>query len=288
MNTPSIDSLTSPIGLIAGNGTFPFEFATNARARGLEVVAVAHVGETDPELEKIVKSCTWIKVGEVGRLIKVFNKAGVRQAAFAGGITKVRLFGGIKLDLRGIKVLSRVRSTNDDSILRGVAAEIESSGVSIVAASVLLEKSLPAGGVLTHRRPLGAELKDGIQGWIAAREIGRLDIGQAVVVVRGAVAAVEAIEGTDAMIARAHQLAGNGGVLVKICKPDQDLRFDLPTIGLKTIENANRSGITAIFIEAGRTLMLDPDGVVRAANRAGIAIVAAGSLEELQAISPSS
>ena len=274
--------LSSPLGLIAGNGIFPLEFARSARARGLEVVAVAHRGETSPELEGLVSSCTWVRVGQLGKVISVLRRAGVRQAAFAGGITRVRLFGGVKLDLRGLALVARVRSIRDDVILRGIAGELEQSGIAVFSASVLLERSVPAGGLLTRRALTAEERRSALIGWEAARLTGSLDIGQAVIVKDGVVVAIEAVEGTDRAIRRAGELAGAGCVVVKVCKPQQDLRLDLPTIGCGTIESMRTAGASALVVEAGRTLLLEPDETVRAADGAKISIFAAADEDALR------
>jgi len=274
--------LSSPLGLIAGNGIFPLEFARSARARGLEVVAVAHRGETSPELEGLVSSCTWVRVGQLGKVISVLRRSGVRQAAFAGGITRVRLFDGVKLDLRGLALVARVRSIRDDVILRGIAGELEQSGIAVFSASVLLERSVPSAGLLTRRALTAEERRSALIGWEAARLTGSLDIGQAVVVKDGVVVAIEAVEGTDRAIRRAGELAGSGCVVVKVCKPQQDLRLDLPTIGCGTIESMRTAGASALVVEAGRTLLLEPDETVRAADGAKISIFAAADEHALR------
>lgn len=275
-------SLSSPIGLIAGNGSLPLEFAVCAREQGLDVVAVAHQGETDPLLESLVKEISWVKVGQLGKVIKNLRRAGVRQAAFAGGINRVRLFGGMRLDWRGFLFLARLRNRKDDSVLRAVAAEVERSGIVVFGAETLLKKSVPSAGVLTRRGLTSAELRDAQVAWEAARTIGSLDIGQSAVACDGLITAVEAVEGTDAALRRAAQLSmGAGGVVVKLSKPQQDTRFDLPTIGPNTIETMREGRLTALVLEASRSLILDPVMVVEAADRAGIAIVAAKSVEQL-------
>lgn len=274
--------LQSPVGLIAGNGDFPRQFALRARELGLSVVAIAHRGETDPALEREVAECRWLRVGELGKAISFLQGRAVRQAAFAGGISRLKLFGGVRLDWRGAALVARLRSVRDDVLLRGVAAELEREGITVFGAEVLLDRALPPPGALTVRQLTAEERRDAALGWEAAKTIGALDIGQTVVVAGGLVVAVEAVEGTDRAIQRAHELAGKGLVVVKVAKPQQDVRLDLPTIGVNTIEVLARSGVTALVIEAGRTIVLDPDGVARAANRAGIAVVAVapGMLQE--------
>ncbi|RMG40857.1 MAG: LpxI family protein [Candidatus Dadabacteria bacterium] len=275
------EELKSPLGLIAGNGSFPLEFVESAQRRGLSVVAVAHTGETDAEIERYVDQCTWVKVGELGKIIKTFKKAGVKQAFFAGGIKRIKLFGGVRLDLKGLSVLSKVRSVKDDAILRGIADEIEQNGIRVLSASILLENSVPSEGLLTSRALTAEEREDALVAWDAARAIGALDIGQSVVACEGIVTAVEAVEGTDAAIRRGAELAKNAGVVVKLCKPHQDLRFDLPAVGTKTIEVMAECGVTALVIEAGKSLILNRQAFVEKANNAKIAVLAAESKKYL-------
>jgi DUF1009 family protein len=270
----SVADLRSPVGLIAGNGTFPREFARRARAAGLNVVALAHRGETDPALADEVDTCLWVRVGQLGKIIRQLRVHGVRQVALAGGISRVRLFGGVRLDWRGAALVARLRSVRDDVVLRGIAAELERSGLTVFSAALLLDKGLAPEGTLTRRQLPDDRVADARIGWEAAKAIGALDIGQTVVVADGLVVAVEAVEGTDRAIARAHELGGRNLVVVKVCKPHQDERLDLPTIGRGTIERCTAAGVVALVIEAGRTIILEPDEVVRAADAAGIAIVA--------------
>lgn len=275
--------LQSPMGLIAGNGAFPVEFARSAQNKGLEVVAIAHRGETDQSLEKLVSKVLWVRVGQLGKTIDFFKRLNVRQVAFAGGISRIRLFGGIRLDLKAILLLSRIKSVRDDALLRGVASEIEKNGIEVISAGEVLEHCLPKAGVLTTRAPTSTELHDAKIGWDVAKAIGGLDIGQTVVVVDGLVVSVEAVEGTDAAIQRAGDITRAGAnkkrrsfVVVKVSKPSQDLRIDLPTIGMNTISTMKKAGAGALVIEAGKTIMLDPDAVVREANQADIAILVVG------------
>ena len=262
------------IGLIAGNGSFPLEFAKAAKAKGLAVVAVAHEGETLPELEQWADTVVWIKVGQLGKLIKAFKDHGVTDVLMAGGIRKTGLFSGAMPDLRGAALLARMVAKKDDSILRAVAEELESDGIVVRESTLFLDNLLAPAGVLTKRKPSKDELKDIAYGWQLAKEIGRLDIGQTVVVKDLAVLAVEAIEGTDEAIRRGGRLCREGAVVVKICKPQQDLRFDLPATGLRTIETMREVRAACLAIEAGRTIIIERDAVLAAANAAGIAIVA--------------
>jgi DUF1009 family protein len=262
------------IGLIAGNGSFPLEFAKAARAKGLTVVAVAHEGETLPELEQWADTVVWIKVGQLGKLIKAFKDRGVRDVLMAGGIKKTRLFSGALPDLRGAALLARMIAKKDDSILRAVAEELESEGITVRESTLYLDNLLAPAGVLTRRKPSKDEWKDIEFGWQMAKEIGRLDIGQTIVVKDLAVLAVEAIEGTDETIRRGGHLCREGAVVVKICKPQQDLRFDLPATGLQTIITMEEVKAGCLAIEAGKTIMIQKEALIARADQAGIAIVA--------------
>ncbi len=262
------------IGLIAGNGKFPLAFAKAAREKGLQVIAVAHEGETLPELAQFVDGIFWVKVGQLGKLIKVFKDQGVSDVLMAGGIKKTRLFGGGFPDMRAVALLARMIHKKDDSLLRAVAEELESEGITVRDSTLYLDSLLAQPGILTKRKPSRDEQQDIEFGWHMAKEIGELDIGQTVVVKDQAVLAVEAIEGTDEAIRRGGGLCKEGAVVVKICKPHQDLRFDLPAIGLETMKTMAGVRAACLAIEAGRTIVLDREAVVAEANRAGISIVA--------------
>lgn len=261
------------IGLIAGKSKFPLIFAQAARSQGLEVVAAAHRGETDPALQEYVAALKWFYVGQLGKIIKFFQAAGVRQAVMAGGISKGRLFTHLRPDLRALQLLSRLRHVGDDGILRGVAAELESAGIAIVSPTLFLTDLLTPAGVLSRRHPTAAEQQDIRFGWKIAKEIGRLDIGQCVVVRRQAVLAVEAIDGTDATIRRGGSLAGEKAVVVKVSKPTQDLRFDVPAVGLDTIAVMADVKASVLALEAGKTLLFDRAAMLQAADRARIAVI---------------
>jgi len=261
------------IGLIAGNGRFPIIFAENARRLGYAVTAVAHVGETEPELEKHVERIHWIKIGQLNKLIKAFKEDGVRQAVMLGGIKKTHVFTTVRPDLRTLAIASRLRAYKDDAILREFAAELEREGITIRESTFGLDGILVEDSPLTKRRPTKKEWDDIRYGWDVAREIGRLDVGQCVVVKDRVIVAVEAVEGTDRAIRRGGELAGEGVVVVKRCKPQQDLRFDLPAIGPKTIQVMASVKATALAVEAGRSVLLDRQEMIHQAERAGIAVV---------------
>jgi len=262
------------IGLIAGNGSFPLAFARAAKQKGLMVIAVAHEGETLPELAQLVDSIHWVKVGQLGKLIRIFKEQGVVDVLMAGGIKKTHLFSGAIPDIRGMALLAKMIHKKDDSLLRAVADELESEGITVRESTLYLDNIVAQTGILTKRKPTKAERQDIEFGWQMAKEIGRLDIGQTVVVKDQAILAVEAIEGTDAAIRRGGLLCGQGAVVVKVCKPQQDLRFDLPAIGTQTITSMIEVKASCLTIEAGKTIIIERETVIHEADRAGIAIVA--------------
>jgi DUF1009 family protein len=274
MSEVRISDLNSPVGLIAGSGSLPMNFIQSANAKGLKVVTVAHVHETDSKIEQISSACTWIKVGQLGKLIKSLKKAGVKHATFAGGIYKPRLFSNLSLDLKGWLTILKLKTSNDDTLLRGIAKEIEKSGIKIFSAGLLLENSLVNKGKLTRRGLSTSEIENAVIGWQAAELIGKCDIGQTVVINQKSIVAVEAVEGTDSCIDRAGQLSGKGSVIVKLSKPGQDERFDLPAIGVSTIENMQAIGATALVLRADSSIMLNPQEVIEAADRYNIALEA--------------
>jgi hypothetical protein len=265
--------MSKKIGLIAGKSNFPLIFAQAAQKQGFEVVAAAHRGETDPALEALVSSSRWVYVGQLAKIIRFFQKAGVTQAVMAGGITKGRLFTHLRPDLRALKLLSRLKHAGDDGILRGVAAELESSGITIVSPTLYMSELLAPEGVLSRRQPTAAEMQDIYFGAQVAKEIGRLDIGQCVVVRRQAVLAVEAIDGTDATIRRGGSLAGEQALVVKVSKPTQDLRFDVPAVGLETIRVMAEVKATVLALEAGKTLIFEKDEMLALADQLKMAVI---------------
>lgn len=267
------------IGLIAGSGRFPVLFAETARRRGVEVVAVAHEGETAPELARVVREITWIHAGELEAMIRALKAAGVRRAVMVGGIAKPRLFHDLRPDARALAVISRVGKLRDDLILRALAEELEGEGITIVESTLFLQDIIPGPGVLGTRQPTPEDWSDIRFGFRAAKVIGRFDIGQSVVVRWGAVVAVEGVEGTDATIRRAGQLTNGDIVVVKACKPTQDLRFDLPAVGPETVRVLAEVRGRALALEAGRTITLDRGEMIELAERAGIAVVAVDRVE---------
>ena len=267
------------IGLIAGNGRFPIIFADNARKLGYFVSAVAHIGEAEPELEQHVDRIHWIKIGQLNKLINAFKTDGIQQAVMLGGVKKTHVFTTVRPDLRAVALFARVALWKDDDILREIAAEIERAGITICESTFGLEGILVEEGTLTSRAPTKKEWDDIRYGWEVAHEIGRLDIGQCVVIKDKVVVAVEAVEGTDGAIKRGGELAKDGAVVVKRCKPQQDLRFDLPAVGSRTIEIMASVNASVLAVEAGRTILLDREIMLDMARSAGIAIVGIAKLE---------
>ena len=263
-----------PLGLIAGSGRFPLLFAQAAKRAGRTVIAAAHEGETDPVLEQHVSKLGWVKLGQLGRIAALLRDEGCVEAVLCGGIRKVKLFD-VRPDWLALKVLARLRSFGDDAALRVIADVFEGAGVRIVSPLPLLPELLAPRGPLGKRSLTEAQRADAEVGMQVARAIGSLDLGQTVVVKRGVVLAVEAVEGTDACIARGGLLArggGHGPVVVKVRKPQQDERFDLPAVGPQTVAALAQAGCSALALEAGRTLVLDREELSAAADRAGIAI----------------
>jgi DUF1009 family protein len=261
------------IGVIAGNGQFPGIFAKAARRRGLKVYAVAHVGETDPGLETLVEAIRWVKIGQLKQLIAFFKKNAVRDAVLVGAITKTKMFSRMRPDLRALKILATMDHTQDDGLLRAFAAEMEKEGITIHPSTFLLPALLAKRGCWTRRKPTKSEMADVRFGWRIVKEIGRLDIGQTVVVRDGSVMAVEAIDGTDATITRGGELGREKTVVVKASKPNQDLRFDMPAVAVKTIETMRDVGASVLAVEAGKTVVFDREEMIALADRHRIAII---------------
>ena len=262
------------IGLIAGNGRFPIVFAETARRRGVEVIAVAHRGETAPELVHHVHAITWVQPGQLQALIDALHAHGIVRTVMVGGIAKPRIFRDILPDARAMAALARAGKLRDDTLLRTLAAELEQEGIRVVPSTTYLDEIVPAAGVLGSREPTEDEWTDIRYGFQVVKVIGRFDIGQSVVVRGGTVMAVEGIEGTDATIRRAGQLVNGGIVVVKATKPIQDLRFDLPAIGPDTIRTIAEVHGRALAVEAGRTIVLDKAETLALADEAKIAVVA--------------
>jgi UDP-2,3-diacylglucosamine hydrolase len=264
----------STIGLIAGGGRFPILFADSARKAGHRVIAVAHRNETDPALAEHVDAISWVKLGQIGHLVQALKAGGATQTVMLGAITKRRFFADAMLDATGLRVLARVAIRSDDNLLRAMARFLDEEGVPITDATPFLLDRLAPEGVYGRHEPTEEEWADARYGFELARGIGRLDLGQTVVVKGRAAIAVEAIEGTDACIRRGGELAKNGGfVVVKAVKPGQDRRFDLPAIGPDTVESLKAAKGRVLAVEAGATLVMDLPRMVELADRAGIALL---------------
>jgi DUF1009 family protein len=262
-------------GLIAGNGKFPFLVLEAARSQGIEMVVAAIKEETFPEIEQHAASVHWMSLGQLGKLIRTFKSEGVNHAVMAGQVKHKQIFSSIVPDFKMIQLLASLATKNTDSLIGGVAKLLENEGIHLIDSTLFLQPLLPDPGVLTSRAPTGEEKRDLDYGYRIARELGRLDLGQSVVVCDGACVALEAMEGTDAIMERAASLV-NGKPLrvVKLAKPNQDLRFDVPVIGPATVRLMSGLKVSALAIEARKTLMIDREDLVRLANEAGIVIVA--------------
>ena len=266
------------LGLIAGNGRFPFLVLEAARAQGHDVTIVAAQEEAFPELNEAAvrhgSSIHWVSLGQLGTCIELLKHDGVTHAVMAGQVKHTKIFsGGIVPDMLFLSVLKQLASRNTDGLIGAVANVLRDRGIELVDSTALLQPLLAAPGVLTRRGPTVAEQKDFEFGYGMADAIAALDIGQTIAVRQQAVVAVEAMEGTDEVIARAGRLAGPGVSVVKVAKPNQDMRFDVPVIGITTVRAMQEAGASALSIDAGRTLVLDGDAVMAAANDARIVIV---------------
>ncbi len=280
--TAAVPGLSRPIGLLAGSGRFPILFAEAAKRQGLKVACVGIRYEASDELRALCDSFELVGVSKLGGMIRAFKRMGVGQVVMAGKVTKSVMFTPWRMvqlwpDWRTIHMwyLTCRNDKKDDSLLLGVIAEIERDGLTVASALDYCPELLVRKGILTRRQPTASELKDVEFGWHLAKEMGRLDVGQSVAVKERAALAVEAIEGTDRCIERAGQYCRAGGwTLVKVAKPQQDMRFDVPTIGITTIENLHNAGARVLAIEAGKTIVVDQDDVVALADRYGLSIIA--------------
>lgn len=262
------------IGLIAGNGQFPILFSKAASAMGYTVVAVAHHNETEPSLADAVDCIEWIHVGQLGGLIRCFQRNGVDTVVMAGGITKTRMFTDVKPDFKAVRLFAGMRHTHDDGLLSAFARALEREGLTVRSPTFLLPELLAPEGCWTRRKPGRKEAMDISLGWRLAKAVGRLDIGQCVVVGRGSVLAVEAIDGTDATLRRGGSLGRGRAVAVKVFKPGQDERFDMPAVGLQTVGTMIEAGVRVLAVEAGKTIAFDRAAMVEGADRNGLILVA--------------
>src|SRR5262245_39238185 len=239
------------------------------------MIVAAIKEETSPDIERQARRVHWMSLGQLGKLIKTFKAEGVTRAIMAGQVKHKQIFSGILPDLKMMQVLASLATRNTDSLIGAVARVLEEEGIQLIESTAFLEPLLPQAGLLTKRAPTGDEKQDLDYGYKLARELGRLDLGQTVVVAEGACVALEAMEGTDAVIERAaHLVNGSAMRVVKLAKPNQDLRFDVPVIGVPTVEVMTRTGVTAMAIEARKTLMIDREELLRRLDAAGIAVIA--------------
>jgi len=266
------------LGLIAGNGRFPFLVLDAAVAQGHDVTIVAAKEETFPELNdaaaRVRSAIHWISLGQLGTCIKLLKQAGVTHAVMAGQVKHAKIFSaGLLPDATLLSVLAKLRWRNTDGLIGAVAAVLRDHGIELIDSTAFITPLLARAGVLTRRAPTEDEQKDFDFGWPIADAVAAMDIGQTIAVKHQAVVAVEAMEGTDEVIGRAGYLAGPGVRIVKVAKPKQDMRFDVPVVGIATIQAMRVAGASALAVDAGKTLMIDGDAIIRAADEAGIAIV---------------
>ena len=261
-----------PLGLIAGNGRFPFLAAAGARRAGRHVVALAIREETAPELEAEVDELHWVGLGQLGRAIDILRRAGAREALMAGQVKHRQIFSDVVPDLKLVGVLARLALQNTDSLIGAVADALSREGITLLPSVAFLGDQLATKGAMTRRRPRRDERADVEYGETVARALARMDLGQTAVVKKRAAVALEAMEGTDEVIRRAGRLAGAGVTVVKVSKPGQDMRFDVPVVGRGTLESMAEAGASVLAVDAGRTLMIDKPAFLDAAETAGVAV----------------
>jgi UDP-2,3-diacylglucosamine hydrolase len=272
---PQATSTTTGWGLIAGNGRFPFLVLEGARSQGIEMAVIALKEEASADLERSAKRLHWVSLGELSKAIELMHQEGVKQAVMAGQVKHNKIFSSIRPDWKLAKLLFSLPRKNTDALIGAVARVLEDEGIRLVDSTLFLKPLLPDAGVLTKRAPDEREAADIAYGLGVARQISAMDIGQTVVISDRACVAVEAMEGTDETIARAARIVnGKPLVVVKVSKPGQDMRFDVPVIGLPTIEQMKSARATALALDAGRTLLFDRAKLIEVADAAGIAIQA--------------
>jgi len=262
------------LGLIAGNGRFPFLVLEGAKRAGASVSVAAIREETDPEIERIAEKLIWVGIGQLGKMLRFFKAEGVDRAIMAGQVKHVQIFSRAIPDVRMLKMLLRLPRRNTVALIGAVAHELASEGIELIDSTYFLKDQLPQPGNLSKRKPDEGERGDIEYGLEIANEIARLDLGQTIVVRDRACVAIEAMEGTDAVIRRAGRLVRGRLTVVKIAKPDQDMRFDVPVVGLPTIETMSEAGATCLCITAGKTLIFDREEMLALANKKKMSIVA--------------
>jgi len=262
------------LGIIAGNGVYPQLVADATRKAGVnKIVAAAFTDETDPVLQQQVDVLEWMRVGQLGRLLKFFRGQGIHHAIMAGQIAPKNLFD-LRPDLKALMLLGKLKQRNAESIFAAVADELAKIEVDLLPATTFLEDSLARPGLIAGPKLSPRQEHDVELGWNVAKEIARLDIGQTIIVKNGTIVAVEALEGTNEAIKRGGTLAREGAVMVKASKPNQDMRFDVPVIGVETVRIAAESGVRVIAVEAGKTLLLERDAIIALANSSNMSVVA--------------
>jgi UDP-2,3-diacylglucosamine hydrolase len=260
-------------GLIAGNGQFPFLVLEGARKRGADVVVAAIREETDSRIDDVANDVKWVGIGQLGKMISFFKSRGVTKAIMAGQVKHVQIFSGALPDVRMLKMLWNLPKRNTDALIGGIAAELAEEGIELIDSTYFVQDELAPEGVMSKREPSDVELGNIEYGLHIANEIARLDLGQTIVIRAKACVAIEAMEGTDATIRRAGELAKGKLTVVKVAKPEQDMRFDVPVVGVPTIQTMIDAGATCLSISAHKTLIFDRDEMLELANRNGISIV---------------
>jgi UDP-2,3-diacylglucosamine hydrolase len=272
----NVTNIPGNLGIIAGNGVYPRLTADAARQAGVEkIIAAAFTNETDPLLDQYVDVLEWMRVGQLGRLLKFFHGRDVHHAIMAGQIAPKNLFD-LRPDVKALLLLGRLKQRNAESIFAAIADELAKINVDLLPATTFLEDSLARSGLIAGPKLSPRQQHEVELGWPVAKEIARLDIGQTIIIKNGTIVAVEALEGTNEAIKRGGALAREDAVMVKVSKPNQDMRFDVPVIGVETIRIAAESGVRVIAVEAGKTLLLEHDAIADLADRSEISIVACG------------
>ncbi len=260
-------------GLIAGNGKFPFLVVEGARNMGVQLFVVAIKEETDPRIDEVADNVKWVGIGQLGKMLSFFQENGVEKAIMAGQVKHVQIFSGAIPDLRMAKMLWNLPRRNTDSLIGGIATELAKEGIELIDSTYFIQDHLAPAGPITKRKPSDDELENIGYGLHIAHEIARLDLGQTIVVRAKACVAIEAMEGTDSTIRRAGELAKGKLAVVKVAKPDQDMRFDVPVVGIPTIEAMIEAGATCLSVTAGKTLIFDREKMIDLANRHKIAVI---------------
>ena len=272
MSEPVSSQVGAPLGLIAGNGRFPLLAAAGARQAGRRVIAVAIREEAAAELEAEVDELHWVGLGQLGKAIEILRQAGVREAVMAGQVKHKQIFSGILPDLKLLGVLARLAFQNTDSLIGAVADALARDGITLLPSTSFLRDSLATAGAMTKRKPSAGERRDVAYGEQVARAIAGMDLGQTVVVKERAAVALEAMEGTDEVIRRAGRIAGPGTTVVKVSKPRQDMRFDVPVVGPGTLAAMHEAGARVLALDAARTLLVDRPEFLARADASGVAV----------------